>query len=39
VPQDGLGEVAAATVERAGARANPRAASVDEVAELLRSVW
>jgi maleylacetate reductase len=39
VPDDELDEVAAATVERVGARANPRAASADEVAALLRSVW
>jgi maleylacetate reductase len=39
VPERELDEVAAATVERAGARANPRAASGDEVAALFRSVW
>lgn len=39
VPEDELHEVAAAAAERAGARANPRPASVDEIAELLRSVW
>jgi maleylacetate reductase len=39
VPEDELDEVAAATVERAGARANPRPASPEEVAALLRSVW
>jgi hypothetical protein len=26
-------------VQRAGAKANPRQASPDEVAELLRSIW
>jgi maleylacetate reductase len=39
VPEDELDEVAAATVVRAGARANPREATPDEVAALLRSVW
>jgi alcohol dehydrogenase class IV len=34
-----LDEVAEATVVRAGARANPRPATVDDVAELFRSVW
>jgi maleylacetate reductase len=39
VPESELGEVAAATVERAGAKANPRPASAAEVEELLRSIW
>jgi len=39
VPEDELGEVAAATVERAGAKANPRRASAAEVEELLRSIY
>ena len=39
VPADELGEVAEAAAVRAGARANPRAASPAEIAELLRSVW
>jgi maleylacetate reductase len=39
VPEGELDEVAAATVERAGARANPRPATVGDVAGLLRSVW
>jgi maleylacetate reductase len=39
VPEGELDEVAAAVVERAGAKANPRPASPDEVAELLRSIW
>ncbi len=39
VPEDGLGEVAEATVARAGAKANPRPASAEEVLELLRSIW
>jgi maleylacetate reductase len=39
IPRAELGEVAAATVERAGARANPRPASADEVEQLLNSVY
>jgi maleylacetate reductase len=39
VPEDELPEVAAATVERAGAKANPRPASAAEVEDLLRSIW
>ena len=39
VPEDELDEVAEATVERAGAKANPRPASAAEVAELFRSIW
>jgi maleylacetate reductase len=39
VSEDGLGEVAEATVVRAGAKANPRPASAEEVLELLRSIW
>jgi maleylacetate reductase len=39
VPEDELAEVAAAAAERAGAQANPRAASTSEIAELLQSVW
>jgi maleylacetate reductase len=39
VPEDELGEVAAAAAERAGAKANPRPASPAEIEELLRSVW
>ena len=39
VPEDELGEVAAATVERAGAKANPRPATAFEVEELLRSIY
>ena len=39
VPEEELGEVAAATVERAGAKANPRPASAAEVEELLRSIY
>jgi len=38
VPESDLPDVAAATVERAGARANPRRASAGEVEELLRSI-
>jgi maleylacetate reductase len=39
VPEHELGDVAEATVVRAGARANPRPARADEVAELFRTVW
>jgi maleylacetate reductase len=39
VPEDGLGEVAEATVVRGGAKANPRPATADQVLSLLRSVW
>ena len=39
VPADELDEVAEAAAARPGAKANPRAASAEEIAELLRSVW
>jgi maleylacetate reductase len=39
VPEDELDEVAEATAARAGAKANPRPASPQEIAELLLSVW
>jgi maleylacetate reductase len=39
VPEQELEEIAAATVERAGAKANPRPASVGEIEELLRSIY
>jgi maleylacetate reductase len=39
VPEDELDEVAEATVQRGGAKANPRPASAGEVAELFRSIW
>jgi alcohol dehydrogenase class IV len=39
VPENELGEVAEAAAARAGAKANPRAASAERVAELLRSIW
>jgi maleylacetate reductase len=39
VPGDELDEVAEAVVARAGAKANPRSASPEQVAELLRSVF
>ncbi len=39
VPGDELDLVAEETVERAGARMNPRRPTASEVAELLRSVW
>jgi alcohol dehydrogenase class IV len=39
VPAPELGVVAEAAAERAGAKANPRPASPEEIADLLRSVW
>ena len=39
VPQDELDEVAEAAAARAGARANPRPATPDEIRQLLQSVW
>jgi maleylacetate reductase len=39
VPEGDLVEVAAATVERAGAKANPREASAAQVEALLRSIY
>jgi alcohol dehydrogenase class IV len=39
VPEDELDEVAAAAAARQGAKANPRPASPEQVAELLRSVY
>ena len=39
VPEDDLDEVAAAAAQRAGAKANPRAASPAEIEDLLRSIW
>ena len=39
VPEDELDEAAAAAVVRPGARVNPRRATADEVAELLRGIW
>jgi maleylacetate reductase len=39
VPADELDQVAVATAARAGARANPRPASPEQIEELLRSVW
>jgi maleylacetate reductase len=39
VPEDELDAVAEATVQRAGAKANPRPASAAEVAELFRSIY
>jgi maleylacetate reductase len=39
VPEDELREVAEAVVERAGAKANPRPATPDDVEDLLRSIW
>ena len=39
VPEAELGEVAVATAGRAGAKANPRAASPAEIAELLHNIY
>lgn len=39
VPEADLGQIAAATVERAGAKANPRPATAAQVEELLRSIY
>jgi maleylacetate reductase len=39
VPENELAELAAATVQRAGAKANPRPASAVEVEDLLRAIW
>jgi maleylacetate reductase len=39
VPEDELDALAEAAAARAGAQANPRPASPDEVAQLLRSIW
>ena len=39
VPEEDLAEVAAATVERAGAKANPRPATAAQVEELLHSIY
>ena len=39
VPEDELDEVAEAAAARAGAKANPRPASPEQIAELLRSVY
>ena len=39
VPRDDLGELSAATAERGAAKANPRAASVDEIHQLFDAVW
>jgi alcohol dehydrogenase class IV len=39
VPRDGLAAVAADIATRGGARANPRPAPPDQIAELLLSIW
>ena len=39
VPEDELDDVAQATAQRAGAKANPRPASPAEIAELFRSIY
>jgi alcohol dehydrogenase class IV len=39
VPEEDLPEIAAATVERAGAKANPRPATAAEVEQLLHNIY
>jgi maleylacetate reductase len=39
IPEDELDDVAQAAAARAGAKANPRPASAEDVAALLRSIW
>jgi maleylacetate reductase len=39
VPQEDIPALAAATAQRAGAQANPRPASPEQIAALFRSVW
>ena len=39
IPAQELEEVAEATAVRPGARANPRPASAEQIAELVRPVW
>ena len=39
VPEEDLGEIAAATIVRAGARANPRPVSAAEVEQLLHNIY
>jgi maleylacetate reductase len=39
VPEGDIPALAAATAQRAGAQANPRPASPEQIAELFRSVW
>jgi maleylacetate reductase len=39
IPEEELGEVAAATVQRAGAKANPRPATAADVEQLLNSIY
>ena len=39
VPEGDLDDVAVAIVARPGAKANPRPASAEDVAVLLRSIW
>jgi alcohol dehydrogenase class IV len=39
VPEDELDDIAAAAAQRPGAKANPRAADAEEIAELYRSIW
>jgi alcohol dehydrogenase class IV len=39
VPEGDLREIAEATAVRGGAKANPRPASVEQIEELLLSIW
>jgi alcohol dehydrogenase class IV len=39
VPEEDLPEIAAATVQRAGAKANPRPATAAEVEQLLHNIY
>ena len=39
IPEEDLDDIAEATAQRAGAKANPRPASPAEIAELLRSIY
>jgi len=39
IPEEDLADVAAATVERAGAKANPRPATAAEVEQLLHNIY
>jgi maleylacetate reductase len=39
IPKEDLPEIAAATVQRAGAKANPRAASPEDVEQLLNNIY
>jgi alcohol dehydrogenase class IV len=39
VPHDELGDVAEAASQRAGAKANPRPATPEEIEQLYRAIW